>query len=124
MHTDFKFYLAVGLVLGVAGVLLLPFCNFMFKCGCRLPWSGATEFCNINIAGVPHCPWCEKRNLVVQAAPFLAVFAGQIGSMYWVRCKFGFNFAGLFAVGLAMFFILATLNGLFFKMISGYPYFF
>ena len=52
--------------LGVAAatsVALLPLCALLHRCGCRAPWAGGLDHCNVRNAQGPHCPWCEHEAL-------------------------------------------------------------
>jgi hypothetical protein len=50
---------ALVLALGVASAFLTNFCDLVYRCGCRAPWAGAAQACNIQQAGHPDCPWCS-----------------------------------------------------------------
>ncbi len=108
----------------ITAVFLLPFCGFMYKCGCTFLWSGAADGCNIHQANTVHCPWCVKRNPVLMALPFLVIFAGQGFSIYHFKRKCKFGVLKLIVVGLLVFLILGVLSGYIFKLMDGYPYFF
>jgi hypothetical protein len=65
--------------LGLISVFFLPFCGFMFGCGCSFLWSGALSHCNIHNPIPPDCPWCSGP-LYLQMIPFLSVcLAGYVG---------------------------------------------
>jgi hypothetical protein len=72
-----RFGIALGAVLLVTFLTLLPMCNLMFSCGCT--FLGAAH-CNIHHATGPMCPWCAHRN-----APFLigygVTLTGAAGSI-------------------------------------------
>ncbi len=121
---NLKLWVVILVTITITAVFLLPFCGFMYQCGCTFFWSGAADQCNIHQAGVPHCPWCVKRNPVVMALPFLVIFAGQGFSIYHFRKKYKFGVLELIVVGLLVFLILGVLNGYVFKLMDGYPYFF
>ncbi|MCG8607325.1 hypothetical protein MJD09_20375 [bacterium] len=106
-----------------SGVMLLPLCDAIYKCGCTFPWSGAADYCNVRKAGVPHCPWCERRHPVLMALPFLAIFAGQSFAIHLVRKRSGDSVLKMGAAGLVTFLVLSLLNGYLFKWIDGYPRF-
>ncbi len=59
-----------GLAAGVSGAFMLDLCDWIFACGCRSPWAGAAESCNIHTAAARHCPWC------VMSPVWLAVIFG------------------------------------------------
>jgi hypothetical protein len=46
----------------VSCVFTIDLCNWIYRCGCRSLWAGATAHCNIHLEGVKHCPWCEIGN--------------------------------------------------------------
>lgn len=107
----------------VTGIFLLPYCDFLFKCGCTFPWQSGVDLCNVYQANSPHCPWCEDRSLVLQIVPFVLVIAGQFAAVVFVDRKFHLSIVWLFLVGVAVFFILGALNGWFFRWLDNYPFF-
>ena len=108
----------------ITAVFLLPFCGFMYKCGCTFLWSGAADGCNIHQADMVHCPWCVKRSPVLMALPFLGIFAGQGFSIYYFKRKYKSGPIKLIVVGLLVFLVLGVLSGYIFKLMDGYPHFF
>jgi hypothetical protein len=58
--------------LSLISVFFLPFCGFVFGCGCSFLWSGALSHCNIHNPIPPNCPWCSGP-LYLQMIPFLLV---------------------------------------------------
>lgn len=121
---DYAFWVALFLSIIGTGILLLPFCNFIYQCGCRLPWQGAADYCNVNSSVAPHCPWCEPRPLLLMIIPFLTIFAAQGGTMYLLRKRKKTAIWALLIVATLLFLLTATLNGLVFKFLDDYPYFF
>jgi hypothetical protein len=77
----------------IAGALLavfyLPYCGFIFGCGCVQIWEGAHHACNAFRAGPPDCPFCvapfckdcgPAAQSFLQIIPFaIALIAGTIG---------------------------------------------
>lgn len=119
-----KFYAILLISLGITAVFLLPFCDLMYKCGCTYLWAGGVDLCNVYVPGVPHCPWCEARNPILMALPFLAIFSGQIFSIYYFNRRYTVSPFRLLVIGLLIFLILGTLSGYVFKLLDNYPHFF
>jgi len=67
--------------------LILPFCGWMFQCGCGFSWSSYGE-CNIHQSNVPHCPWCVDR-LAVGLVTFFLV---GIVTGYWFKVMDGYPY--------------------------------
>jgi hypothetical protein len=63
-------------ILVLAGLLYLPACNALHRCGCRPPWAGADAACDVHRASGPHCPWCEHWTLGGLA--LLGIVAGPV----------------------------------------------
>ena len=36
----------------------IDFCSWIFHCGCKSWWAGASAACNIHLLHAKHCPWC------------------------------------------------------------------
>src|SRR2546425_9721454 len=69
---------AASATLAVAAVLVLPYCNVLFDCGCGWPWAGLTQHCNIHSQRSPvHCPWC-LHPLTGAASILLAALFGAV----------------------------------------------
>ena len=51
-----------GLIFATAAIptaaFSINFCAWIFACGCRAWWAGASTACNIHMHGARHCPWC------------------------------------------------------------------
>ena len=76
--------------LGVAAatsVALLPLCALLHRCGCRAPWAGGLDHCNVRNARGPHCPWCEHQALGALATG--GTFGGQGLAFLAVRRRKG-----------------------------------
>jgi hypothetical protein len=39
-------------------VFSINFCAWVFGCGCKSWWAGASVACNIHLVQAKHCPWC------------------------------------------------------------------
>jgi len=59
-------------------------CDFLFKCGCRAPWAGSWDQCNVHNPTGPRCPWCLSRestswttDWLVRALTVVAFFVGS-----------------------------------------------
>ncbi|NIR52217.1 hypothetical protein GWO09_28370 [candidate division KSB1 bacterium] len=104
---------------------MVPFCGFIYKCGCTFLWSGAVQHCNIYQEGVPHCPWCEAgSNWVLAPLPVLVILGGQGILLYLFSKKPSATYRRLFGLGIIAFFVLGSIMGYVFKLIYDYPYFF
>jgi len=69
---------AASATLAVAAVLVLPYCNVLFDCGCGWPWAGLTQHCNIHSQrSAVHCPWCQHP-LAGTASILLAALFGAV----------------------------------------------
>lgn len=119
-----QLYLVLLLSLSITAIFLLPFCNWMYKCGCAVLWGGGADLCNVHRPGVPHCPWCVARKPALMAAHFIALFAGQAGAIYAFRKKYGLAEVWLLVAGVLVFCGLAVVDGFIFKILDRYPYFF
>ncbi|RMF64116.1 MAG: hypothetical protein D6743_09750 [Calditrichaeota bacterium] len=115
---------AIFVSAAITVVFLLPFCGFMYKCGCTYLWAGSAETCNIHLSGVAHCPWCVRRNPVLMVLPFVVILAGQGFSIHLLSRRYHLSLLQLLVVGIAVFLLLGALNGYVFKVWDDYPYFF
>lgn len=72
-------------------IFILPFCNFLFLCGCTWSWDGGIEKCNINFPEGPHCPWCAAPswiNWIPQwGGTLVMLFTGLIVRKFWINRK-------------------------------------
>ena len=50
--------LAFALAVIPTAAFSINFCAWIFGCGCRSWWAGASTNCNIHMQGAKHCPWC------------------------------------------------------------------
>jgi hypothetical protein len=66
----------------VTSLGFLSFCDLFYGCGCRAPWAGAADFCNIHVPGVRHCPWCSYGYLG-GAIPYGAILIAQALVAFW-----------------------------------------
>ena len=53
----------------LTAVLLLPLCDVLHRCGCRGPFLGGWERCNVHHATGPRCPWCAHPPLGSAVVP-------------------------------------------------------
>jgi len=69
-----------GLIFAAAAIptaaFSINFCAWIFGCGCRAWWAGATAACNIHMHGAKHCPWCIYNGQGFCVA-FLLILAAQ-----------------------------------------------
>lgn len=54
----FRQTLAFALAAIPTAAFSINFCAWIFGCGCRSWWAGASASCNIHIQNARHCPWC------------------------------------------------------------------
>lgn len=99
--------LLVGLSFGFSYIFTLPYCGWLFQCGCTWVWAGGvkkyvrTKFfflftssfsCNIFQPNSPHCPWCVTHvilsNIPLWGTPFLMIFVTATLSFYFPRHRF------------------------------------
>jgi hypothetical protein len=100
--------------LGLISIFFLPFCGFMFGCGCSFLWSGALSHCNIHNPMPPNCPWCTGP-LYLQMIPFLVVCVAAYAGIKIMR---HFNTANFFldaAAGLLVALVTGVLLALIYK---------
>jgi hypothetical protein len=57
----------------LTSVLLLPLCDVLHRCGCRGPFLGAADHCNVHHASGPRCPWCAHPALGMVPVPLTLV---------------------------------------------------
>ncbi|MBI4484198.1 MAG: hypothetical protein HY652_15085 [Acidobacteria bacterium] len=89
----------------LAALLVVPYCGWLFGCGCTWIWAGAVDRCNIHQPTVPHCPWCAHGKPGFSLAAVLigvgqAVVIALMGrTSFWMRI--GAGLATFLAVGMA-----------------------
>ena len=99
----------------VAATFFLNFCHLIYDCGCVSLWNGATEFCNIETAGPPDCPFCD-RPAVAYGALF-GTFLVQ-GVVVFAPGSLGLGVRAL--LGLAAFPLLVGATGIVLGLLVGY----
>ncbi len=125
-----RFLMVYSVLVVFAAVFLIPFCGWMYQCGCTFLWDGADRYCNIHHADAPHCPWCVAGEKPLPGALLgLAIFVLPAAPIYWFNKKHGFEnwvlgVGKLLVIGFLSFLIAAIISGFIFKMIYDYPYFF
>jgi len=68
----------------------INFCAWIFRCGCRSFWAGASASCNIHMQGAKHCPWCIYDGqgfrvafvLILATQAAITFLPGRLGGMY------------------------------------------
>ena len=77
-----------GLVFALAAIptaaLSISFCAWIFGCGCRAWWAGASTACNIHTPGAKHCPWCIYNGQGFRVA-FVLIVAAQAAISFLPR---------------------------------------
>ncbi len=103
-----------GLVLGAASFLTL--CDLSFDCGCLAPGMGDWQHCDIQTAGPPDCPWCERPPVAGAAFVFAA-----LGSLLATRAAIRFPLFVVVAAGWAGFNLSTLLAGIVTALALGLP---
>jgi len=106
-------------VLAVTGVLMFSICGALFRCGCKGPWSGAAEHCNVHAAQGPRCPWCEHS--LLGAAGF-ALTAGGQGLAFALARRGGASRGTAIGVAVAALPLSALLAGAATWLVTDYPH--
>ncbi|HEX9653375.1 MAG TPA: hypothetical protein VGA99_06670 [bacterium] len=120
-----RFLLVYSALLVLAAIFLIPFCGWMYQCGCTFLWAGADRYCNIHHADAPHCPWCVAGEKPLSAALLgLAIFGLPAAPIYWFNHKENASVPKLFAAGVLAFLMAAIISGYISKLWYDYPYFF
>jgi len=73
--------LALALAAIPTAALSINFCAWIFGCGCRSWWAGASAHCNIHILAAKHCPWCIYDGQGFRVA-FVLVLAAQAAVVF------------------------------------------
>ncbi len=120
-----RFIIVYAVLIFISVIFLIPFCGWMYQCGCTFLWAGADRFCNIHHTEEPHCPWCQAGEKPLSAAPLgFAIFVVPAIPMYLVNKKENVSLLKLFVVGFLLFVVAAIISGYIFKLIYDYPHFF
>ena len=85
----------------------LQFCDAIFGCGCRAWWAGAASHCDIQVPGLPDCPFCAGGDLRFFGIVAVVVLA-ELGAIVLVSRKLTPRFAWLLVAGAAAY-IASTL---------------
>lgn len=91
--TYFAFLVCVSLV------AILPLCDFVYQCGCKVWWRGAAAHCNMHHPGVKHCPFCTVPWVYEAIVSSIVLSQGWLvwrGS--WLWAFFAFPLLGLFSL--------------------------
>jgi hypothetical protein len=111
----------VAFVAVVAGTLVFrsSLCNLLFRCGCESMLAHASQFCNIHMQGMAHCPWCSHGSWG-HNVPTGAILLSQAGVLF-----FPIRLSAPRRIGLcvAAFFVVGAAVGLLFAVFFGYPVF-
>ena len=106
----------------VAGVLLgslsfLTLCDLSFDCGCCAPGMGGWDHCDIQTAGPPDCPWCERPSIAAVVFGFAAL--GALGAVRVSATRFPLLIA--IAVSWAAFNLATIVAGIVTALALGRP---
>lgn len=108
-------------------ILITPLCGFLFQCGCDWPWSGLDSNCNFYKPIAKHrCPWCASMISGV-ASTGIAIIGGLLAtittfSSFFLNKYLSINEVVLRTlVGLATFFLIATLTAMISAICQNYP---
>ncbi len=89
-----------GLIFALAAfptaVFSISFCSWIFGCGCKAWWAGASASCNIHLQGAKHCPWCIYDGQGFRVA-FLLILAAQ-AAICFLPGKLGWTFRLILAL--------------------------
>ncbi|MXW37177.1 MAG: hypothetical protein F4Z65_02765 [Acidobacteria bacterium] len=99
----------------VAATFFLNFCHLIYDCGCMSLWNGATQFCNIETAGPPDCPFCAQPNVAYGA--LFGTFVVQ-GVVVFAPGALGLGVRAL--LGLAAFPLVVGATGVVLGLLTGY----
>ena len=59
--------LVLAAMVAFAATFFLNVCHLIFDCGCVSLWNGGAQFCNIQTAGPPDCPFCAQPDIAYGA---------------------------------------------------------
>jgi len=96
-----------GAWVGVSFALIVvaPFCDWAFACGCDWPWRGLAGLCNyFDAASQDKCPWCVHTVIGAVAVAGAVMVGGTAGA-----CRFispAWTWRTLFAVASVLLFLL------------------
>jgi hypothetical protein len=111
-------------------IFLLPFCGFIFGCGCSFLWSDALKHCSIYDPMRPDCPWClapaglagkKALSFLFQMIPFMLIYFAGLAVLRVVRHFRGPGYWRDLAVGVMVFVITGILIGWVYAQATGYP---
>jgi hypothetical protein len=125
---QFAPHIILGMILSV---FLLPFCGWVFGCGCSFLWSGGVSHCSIYDAARPDCPWCvapaflhgnKILTFLFQMIPFVFMYGSAVGIIYFVRRFYGSRFWRDLAIGMLVFLAAGILIAWVYGNLMDYPY--
>jgi hypothetical protein len=105
-------------------IFIIPFCGFLFKCGCTWLWAGAAEKCvgMMDQHGAHHhCPWCSDApfSFFIPISAILVTQAALIILLWW---RYRTHILVQFAAGLFAFLAVGYLESLIHGWFSNYPH--
>jgi len=120
--------------LGYSWVFILPYCNFLFHCGCTWTWQGGFQWCNVNNPSGPHCPWCaapDSINWIPQWGGMLVMILSALLIRWkWLQGvedstapKVLMRFFIMIIGSIGTFYLFGFLHGLVFRGAMHYPLF-
>jgi len=110
--------------LGVAAILVTPYCGLLFGCGCSWPWSGLAAQCSFfHPQSRIVCPWCEHVFAgiasVLLSAASAALIAAKTGLSKSLSQRSAIVVRTLIAT--AVFLLVATIAGWVTAVATEYP---
>jgi hypothetical protein len=110
----------------------IPYCGFLFGCGCVQLWAGAHHACNAFHAGPPDCPFCvppfckncgATAQSILQVIPFVAAYLPAAITVQLLKRWKGRNYARDVVIGILMMAVSLLIVAFFYGKAANYPYF-
>lgn len=112
--------------LGVATILVTPYCGLLFGCGCAWPWSGLAAQCSFfQPQSTIVCPWCEYAFAGTASVLLSAVSAALIAAKIGLGKSLSQHSAivARTLIGTAVFLFVASIAGWITAVATEYPEF-
>lgn len=117
---------------GLLAFFFIPYCGFIFGCGCVQIWEGAHHACNAFRAGDPDCPFCippfcktcgPAAQSLLQVIPFAAAYIPGILGIQAVRKWKGRLYTRDLLIGLTIMAVSLLIVAFIYGKLANYPYF-